>query len=50
MKSAAVGVIGLGIMGSAMSANMVLAGFKTYGYDVLPARRRALKKADSRVA
>ena len=45
VKSTAVGVIGLGIMGSAMSANLVLAGFKTYGYDVLPARRQALKKA-----
>jgi 3-hydroxyisobutyrate dehydrogenase-like beta-hydroxyacid dehydrogenase len=40
-----VGVIGLGIMGSAMSANLVRAGFAVNGYDVLPARRAALKKA-----
>ena len=40
----AVGVIGLGIMGSAMSANLVRNGFKVYGYDVLAARREALKK------
>jgi L-threonate 2-dehydrogenase len=40
-----VGVIGLGTMGSAMSANLVKAGFEVCGYDVLPARRAALKKA-----
>jgi 3-hydroxyisobutyrate dehydrogenase-like beta-hydroxyacid dehydrogenase len=40
-----VGVIGLGIMGSAMSANLVKARFDVCGYDVLPARRTALKKA-----
>jgi 3-hydroxyisobutyrate dehydrogenase-like beta-hydroxyacid dehydrogenase len=40
-----VAVIGLGIMGSAMSANLVRAGFAVHGYDVLPARRAALKKA-----
>jgi 3-hydroxyisobutyrate dehydrogenase-like beta-hydroxyacid dehydrogenase len=43
MKS--VGVIGLGIMGSAMSANLVKAGFGVHGYDVLPARRAELKSA-----
>ena len=40
-----VGVIGLGIMGSAMSANLVKARFDVWGYDVLPARRTALKRA-----
>lgn len=39
------GVIGLGIMGSAMSANLVRAGFETYGYDVVPERRKALVRA-----
>jgi L-threonate 2-dehydrogenase len=44
-SSRAVGVIGLGIMGSAMSANLVKAGFTVFGYDpVAPARAR-LKKA-----
>jgi len=38
-----VGVIGLGIMGSAMSANLVKGGFTVHGYDVLPAAREALK-------
>jgi 3-hydroxyisobutyrate dehydrogenase-like beta-hydroxyacid dehydrogenase len=40
-----VGVIGLGIMGSAMSANLVKAGFEVRGYDIVPARRAALKRA-----
>ena len=43
MKS--VGVIGLGIMGSAMSANLLKNGFKVYGYDILPKARAALKRA-----
>jgi putative dehydrogenase len=40
-----VGVIGLGIMGSAMSANLVRAGFAVHGYDVLPAQRKVLAEA-----
>ena len=40
-----VGVIGLGIMGSAMSANLVKAGFEVRGFDIVPARRAALKRA-----
>jgi L-threonate 2-dehydrogenase len=44
----AVGVIGLGIMGSAMSANLVKARFDVFGYDLVPARRAALKRARGR--
>jgi len=40
----AVGVIGLGIMGSAMAASLVRSGFRVHGYDVLADRRAALKK------
>ena len=40
-----VGVIGLGIMGSAMAANIAAAGFPVVGYDVLPKRRSALTKS-----
>jgi 3-hydroxyisobutyrate dehydrogenase-like beta-hydroxyacid dehydrogenase len=40
-----VGVIGLGIMGSAMSANLVKARFDVCGFDLEPARRAALKRA-----
>ena len=32
---ASVGVIGLGIMGSAMAANLMRAGYRVIGYDVL---------------
>ena len=37
-----VGMIGLGIMGSAMSANLVKGGFEVHGYDIVPAARRKL--------
>jgi len=44
-KRETVGVIGVGIMGSAMAANLVRAGFGVVGYDPLPEARRQLKKA-----
>lgn len=44
-KSAAVGVIGLGIMGSAISANLVKAGFEVFGSDPVAKARASLKKA-----
>ena len=40
-----IGVVGLGIMGSAMAANVVAAGFPVLGYDVLARRRAELAKA-----
>jgi len=40
-----VGVIGLGIMGGAISANLVKAGFRVYGFDVLKEKRASLQKA-----
>ena len=39
-----VGVIGLGIMGSAMSANLLKDGFSVIGYDVVPECVEALVK------
>jgi putative dehydrogenase len=39
----AVGVVGLGIMGSAMSANLVRAGFAVHGFDVLAGPRKDLQ-------
>jgi len=50
MESTAVGMIGLGIMGSAMSANLIRAGFKVIGYDVLPQRCREHRKGGGTVA
>ncbi|MGA2991518.1 MAG: NAD(P)-dependent oxidoreductase [Candidatus Korobacteraceae bacterium] len=40
-----VGVVGLGIMGSAMASNLVKAGFEVIGTDILPEACAALKKA-----
>lgn len=40
-----VGMIGLGIMGSAMSANLVKAGFGVVGYDTAASRQTALSRA-----
>jgi len=44
-KNTAVGVIGLGIMGSAIAANLVKAGFEVFGYDPVSKARARLKKA-----
>ena len=43
--SIAAGVIGLGIMGSAISANLVKAGFAVHGFDPAPAARARLRRA-----
>lgn len=40
-----VGMLGLGIMGSAMSANLIRAGFKVIGFDITPERMDALVQA-----
>jgi 3-hydroxyisobutyrate dehydrogenase-like beta-hydroxyacid dehydrogenase len=45
MTGPAAGVIGLGIMGSAMSANLAKAGFAVHGYDIVSSLRSALKNA-----
>jgi 3-hydroxyisobutyrate dehydrogenase-like beta-hydroxyacid dehydrogenase len=45
-----VGVIGLGIMGSAMATNLVKAGHPVFGYDVVPARRSAHRRTGGSVA
>jgi len=50
MASKSVGMIGLGIMGSAMSANLIRAGFRVVGYDVLARRRQDHRKAGGTVA
>ena len=45
MKKRSVGLLGLGIMGSAMAANLLRAGFKVTGYDPVAACRTRLRKA-----
>jgi putative dehydrogenase len=45
-----IGVVGLGIMGSAMSGNLIGAGFAVLGYDVLARRRSDLAKGGGRTS
>ncbi|MBK5962394.1 hypothetical protein CCR97_30010 [Rhodoplanes elegans] len=45
-----VGIIGLGIMGGAFAKNLVQAGFRVTGYDIDPARRRAMARAGVTIA
>jgi L-threonate 2-dehydrogenase len=45
-----VGIIGLGIMGGAFAQNLVAAGWRVVGYDIDPARRRALARAGVEIA
>jgi len=45
VKPKPVGVIGLGIMGSAMASSLLRAGFRVHGFDVLKEKRAALDKA-----
>ena len=48
--TAPVGIVGLGIMGSAMAANLIRAGYRVIGYDVLARRLRAHRRAGGAVA
>ena len=45
-----VGVIGLGIMGSAFARNLIKAGWRVVGYDISAARRREAKRAGVTIA
>src|SRR3954468_8323963 len=44
-KQKPIGIIGLGVMGSAMATNSAKAGFRVHGYDPVPGARSALQKA-----
>jgi L-threonate 2-dehydrogenase len=46
----AVGMIGLGIMGSAMASNLMKAGFRVIGHDVVPKARVGHRRAGGVVA
>lgn len=46
----AVGIVGLGIMGGAFAKNLAAAGWRVIGYDIDPARCRALAKAGVEIA
>ncbi|MDQ0356896.1 3-hydroxyisobutyrate dehydrogenase-like beta-hydroxyacid dehydrogenase [Rhodoplanes tepidamans] len=46
----AVGIVGLGIMGGAFARNLVAAGWRVTGFDIDPARRRAMARAGVTIA
>jgi 3-hydroxyisobutyrate dehydrogenase-like beta-hydroxyacid dehydrogenase len=50
MAKGTVGIVGLGIMGGAFAKNLLDAGWRVIGYDVDPARRRALARAGVEIA
>jgi len=50
MAKSRVGILGLGIMGSAMAANLLRAGFEVIGYDPAPACRSRHRKVGGTVA
>jgi 3-hydroxyisobutyrate dehydrogenase-like beta-hydroxyacid dehydrogenase len=50
VRARSVGLIGLGIMGSAMAANLMRAGYRVVGYDVLEKRRREHRRRGGEVA
>ena len=50
MAQQTVGMVGLGIMGSAMSANLARAGFRVVGYDIAPRRRAELGRSGGTAA
>ena len=45
-----VGVIGLGLMGSALSGNLIQNGYEVSGFDIEPARMRELEERGGRAA
>jgi putative dehydrogenase len=50
MAKGKVGVVGLGIMGGAFAKNLVADGWRVMGYDIDPARRRAMARAGVEIA
>jgi 3-hydroxyisobutyrate dehydrogenase-like beta-hydroxyacid dehydrogenase len=46
----AVGIVGLGIMGGAFAKNLAAAGWRVVGFDIDPARRRAMAKVGVEIA
>ncbi|HEY4405626.1 MAG TPA: NAD(P)-dependent oxidoreductase [Xanthobacteraceae bacterium] len=49
-RKGTVGIVGLGLMGGAFARNLVADGWRVVGYDIDPARRRALAKAGIEMA
>jgi L-threonate 2-dehydrogenase len=49
-QKSTVGVVGLGIMGGAFAQHLAAAGFRVFGYDTDPKRRRALARLGVEIA
>src|ERR1700730_14510120 len=49
-KKGAVGIVGLGIIGGSFAENLVVARWRVIGYDIAPARRRAMARAGVEIA
>src|SRR6516165_9254000 len=49
-KKDIVGIVGLGIMGGAFAQNLIATGWQVIGYDIAPARRRAMAKLGADIA
>jgi putative dehydrogenase len=45
-----VGIVGLGIMGGAFAQNLIAGGWRVVGYDIAPARQRAMARAGVEIA
>jgi 3-hydroxyisobutyrate dehydrogenase-like beta-hydroxyacid dehydrogenase len=50
MAKRTVGIVGLGIMGGAFAQNLLAGGWRVVGYDIDPARRRAMTRAGVEMA
>jgi L-threonate 2-dehydrogenase len=48
-KKGVVGIVGLGIMGGAFAQNLLASGWHVVGYDIDPARRRAMARAGVKI-
>jgi L-threonate 2-dehydrogenase len=48
-RKGSVGIVGMGIMGGAFAQNLIEAGWRVIGYDIDPARRRAMARAGAEI-
>ncbi len=49
-ENGTVGIVGMGIMGGAFAQNLLTGGWRVIGYDIAPARRRAMARLGVEIA